>query len=68
MVVVGGMYQLGIGGDLITAIDGKPVGSEDALQRSLNQKRPGEAMVLTIFRNGRTTKMTVTLGSAPEAL
>jgi S1-C subfamily serine protease len=67
-MVRAGMYRLGIGGDLITAIDGKPVTAQDALRRAMNQKRPGENMVLTIYRGTRTVKMTVTLGSAPEAL
>jgi S1-C subfamily serine protease len=67
-VIVGGAYRLGVGGDLIIAIDGKPVDGQDALRRALNQKRPGETMVLTIFRGGRTMKVNVTLGSAPETL
>jgi S1-C subfamily serine protease len=66
--VIAGMYRLGIGGDLIVAIDGKPVDGQDALRRALGQKRPGETMVFTIFRGGRTMKVTVTLGSAPETL
>jgi S1-C subfamily serine protease len=66
--VIVGMTRLGIGGDLITAIDGKPVEGQDALRRALNQKRPGETMVLTVFRGNRTIKVTVTLGSAPETL
>jgi S1-C subfamily serine protease len=67
-VIVGGRYRLGIGGDLIIAIDSKPVDSQDALARALSQKRPGETMVLTVFRGNRTMKVTVTLGSAPETL
>jgi S1-C subfamily serine protease len=68
MVIVGNRYRMGIGGDLIVAIDGDPAQSQDALQRALNQKRPGDKIVLTIFRGNRTMKVTVTLGSAPEAL
>ncbi len=67
-VIVGGIYRLNIGGDLIIAIDGRPVEGQDALRRAMNQKRPGENIVLTIFRGNRTMKVTVTLGSAPEAL
>jgi S1-C subfamily serine protease len=67
-VIVSNRYQLGIGGDLIIAIDGSPVDGQDALRRAMNQKRPGETMVLTIYRGNRTMKVTVTLGSAPEAL
>jgi S1-C subfamily serine protease len=66
--VIVGMYRLGIGGDLITAIDGQPVDGQDALRRAMNRKRPGETIVLTIFRGNRTLKVTVTLGSAPETL
>ena len=68
VVIVGGRIRLGIGGNLIVAIDGNPASSQDALQRALSQKRPGEKMVLTIYRANRTMKVTVTLGSAPEAL
>jgi S1-C subfamily serine protease len=67
-MVRAGMYRLGVGGDLIVAIDGKPVTAQDALRRAMNQKRPGESMVLTVYRGNRTMKVTVTLGSAPEAL
>ena len=68
MVIVGNRYRMGIGGDLIIAIDGDPAQSQDALQRALNQKRPGDKMVLTIFRGNRTMTVTVTLGSDPETL
>ena len=66
--VIVGRYQLGIGGDLIIAIDGKPVDGQDALRRAINQKHAGETMVLTIFRGNRTMKVTITLGSAAEVL
>jgi len=66
--VIVGNYPLGIGGDLITAIDGEPVTKADALQRALNRKHGGDVMELTIFRNGRTMKIKVTLGSAPQRL
>ncbi len=66
--VIVGPYRLGVGGDLIIAIDGRPIDSQEALRKALNLKRPGEAMALTIFRGGKTSKITVTLGSAPETL
>ncbi len=66
--VIVGMYRLGIGGDLITAIDGKAVDNQDALRRALGQKRAGESMSLTVFRNGRNVTIKVPLGSAPETL
>jgi S1-C subfamily serine protease len=67
-VVIVGNVQLGIGGDLIVAIDGKPVSRDDDLQRTMNHKRAGENMELTIYRSGRTQKVNVKLGSAPENL
>ena len=66
--VIVGMYRLGIGGDLIEAIDGKPVDNQDAIRNVMNQKKPGEVIEFTIFRAGRTSKVKVTLGSAPETL
>jgi S1-C subfamily serine protease len=67
-VVIVGNTPLGIGGDLIVAIDGKPVTRDDDLQRTMNHKHAGDNMELTIYRNGRTQKVNVKLGSAPENL
>ncbi|MCU1324743.1 MAG: peptidase and chymotrypsin/Hap [Bryobacterales bacterium] len=66
--VIVGMYRLGVGGDLITAIDGKPVDSQDSLRRAINRKKAGEKIELTIIRGGKTSKVAITLGAAPEAL
>ena len=57
-----GNAQITIGGDLIMAIDGKPVDRDDAISRALSRKRAGDSIELTIFRNGKTTNMKVTLG------
>lgn len=65
-LVVIGNARVGIGGDLIMAIDGKPVDSQDALSRALARKRGGDAMELTVYHNGRTVKVKVTLDAAPE--
>jgi S1-C subfamily serine protease len=66
--VIVGMYRLGIGGDLITAIDGIPVDGPDALRRAINRKKAGDKMDLTILRNGRSLKVPLTLAAAAEAL
>jgi len=66
--VIVGNYPLGIGGDLIIAIDGTPVTAADALQRALNRKHGGDVMELTVFRGGRTLKVKIKLGSAPQRL
>jgi S1-C subfamily serine protease len=66
--VIAGMSEIGIGGDLIVAIDGAPVDAQDALRRAMNQKRAGDNMVFTIYRDNRTMKVTVKLGSAPQRI
>jgi len=63
-----GQVRIGIGGDLITAIDGKEVETTDALTRVVEQKKPGDKIELTLYRDRRTRKVTVVLGSAPEVL
>ena len=64
--VVVGNTEIGVGGDLIMAIEGRPVNRMDAITRALSNKRPGDRLELTLFRSGRAQKVTVTLGEAPE--
>ncbi len=64
-VVVVGNTQLGIGGDLIMAINGQPVDREDALVRAISHKRVGDTIQLTVFRNGRNLTIPVKLLRAP---
>jgi putative serine protease PepD len=42
-----------IGGDIITAVDGKPVASTEELKLALEGRRPGETVTLTVY-HGRT--------------
>jgi S1-C subfamily serine protease len=60
--VVIGNYEIPVGGDLIMNIDGRAVEGRDSLSRTMNRKRPGDVMELTVFRGGRTVKMRVKLG------
>lgn len=60
-VVIVGNAELGINGDMITAIDGQPVEREDALVRAYSRKRVGDTLNLTIFRNGRLLKVPMKL-------
>jgi len=56
-------YRIPVGGDLIIAVDGRPVaGRRDALSSALSRKRPGDSLDLTIYRAGRTMKVKVPLG------
>jgi S1-C subfamily serine protease len=61
-----GNVELGIGGDLIVAIDGRAVDREDALVRAFANKRVGDTITLTIVRNGRSFTLPVKLVRAPE--
>jgi S1-C subfamily serine protease len=56
-----GNQEVGIGGDLIMAMDGQPVDRPDAITRIMARKRPGDTVVLTVFRGGRPQKVTVPL-------
>ncbi|MGA9398726.1 MAG: trypsin-like peptidase domain-containing protein [Anaerolineaceae bacterium] len=52
------------GGDLIIAIDGHPVNVfSDLLSYMINNKTPGDSVILTIIRNGKQLDVTVVLGS-----
>jgi S1-C subfamily serine protease len=64
-LVIVGNEQLGVGGDLIMAVDGNPVEREDALVRVMARKRVGDTIDLTIFRNGRKLNIRMTLRRAP---
>jgi len=61
-----GNSQVVIGGDLIMAIDGKPIDRDDAISRALSRKRAGDPLELTIFRNGKTMTVSIKLGEDNE--
>jgi S1-C subfamily serine protease len=65
-VVVQGMtYQLG--GDIITAVDGKTVTSPEELLEAIAGHQPGDRLSLEIYRHGKLKHLTATLGNRPEA-
>jgi S1-C subfamily serine protease len=64
--VIVGNYPIGIGGDLIVAIDGQPVDGNDSLTKAMSRKRGGDSMELTVYRNGRKEQVKVKLDSAPQ--
>lgn len=54
------------GGDLIIGVDGQPVNVfGDLLAYMLENKSPGDQMVMTIVRNNQEQEVTVTLGKRP---
>ncbi len=55
------------GGDLIIALDGKPIQTFDDLLRYLiDYKSPGDTVVLTILRGDQKMDVTVTLDKRPQ--
>jgi S1-C subfamily serine protease len=60
--------QVTLGGDIITEIDGKPIGSMEDVINAVNSAQPGEKMELTLLRGDNETKhVTVTLGTRPKS-
>jgi S1-C subfamily serine protease len=60
-----GNVELGVGGDLIVAIDGKAVDREDALVRAIAQRRVGDTINLTIYRKGAALNIPLRLLKPP---
>ena len=67
-VVIVGNYRLGVGGDFITAIDGKQVDGNDSLRHAISRKRAGDTIELTVYRGRSRQKVRVKLGEAPQTL
>jgi S1-C subfamily serine protease len=67
-VVIVGNSELGVGGDLILAIDGQPVDREDSLVRAYARKRVGDTLKLTVVRNGRKIELPMQLLRPPADL
>jgi S1-C subfamily serine protease len=55
-----------VGGDIITAIDGKPVTSFDALKLALEPKHPGDTVQVTLYRGRSKIQKSVVLTEAPR--
>lgn len=49
-------------GDIIVAVDSKPIDDAAALLRVIAEKTPGSKTAITVWRDGKTTDLTVTLG------
>ena len=57
-----------LGGDVITALDGKPVGTMDDVVNYVQTKKPGDRITVTYLRDGRSKTTTLTLGTRPSSL
>jgi serine protease DegQ len=52
-------------GDVVVAIEGKPVGDASALLNSVAALKPGSNAAITVVRDRRETKLTVKVGTRP---
>jgi len=58
--------QAGIqAGDVVTAIDGKTITSEDGFIATIDNYNPGQTVTLTVKRSGQTKQIQVKLGVRP---
>ena len=63
---IGGV-EVRLGGDIITAIDGRKISSMEQLVEVIQAKKPGDELTLTILRGGHEKTAEVTLGKQPKS-
>jgi len=63
--VIVGRYRFRIGGDIIVALDGEPVGSALDINRFAYRKRPGDTVEVTYYRDGSKRAAKVQLKERP---
>lgn len=65
--VSGGEFEIPVAGDVIVAVDGRPVGAHEELMRYLLLERdPGESVVVTVDRGEARLEVEMTLGERPS--
>src|SRR5919106_2674115 len=65
VVVAGETYVLG--GDIIVGFGAKKIASVDELRAAIAEHKPGDEVRLQIYRDGKKTSVTVTLGRQPPS-
>jgi serine protease Do len=55
-------------GDIVTAIEGKPVTTGDELTMAVIARSPGSNVTLDIVRDGKPNKVNITLGQRPNGM
>ena len=65
VVLAGESYNLG--GDILVGAGGVPVASVNTLRDLVAERKPGEMIRLTVYRNGKKVSLNVKLGRQPGA-
>jgi S1-C subfamily serine protease len=63
-VLINGQRVL-VGGDILTAVDGKALATFDDLKAYIQNAKPGQEVKLTLLRDGKEQTLTVTLAEHP---
>lgn len=62
-----GETYLVLGGDIIQAVDGKPIATSDDLQSLISGHNPGDEVKITLLRGGKKLTLTTKLDSRPNS-
>ena len=60
------LQRVKTGGDLIVAVEGKPVVANDDLSELVATHQPGDEVTLDVIRDGERAEIELTLGARPE--
>ena len=52
--------------DILTKIDGEKINEENTLAKAIANKKVGQAIKLTVWRDEKELELTATLGETPE--
>ncbi len=63
-----GITQIAVGGDIIVALDGRPIRSDSALEQAVIHHAPGQQVTVVVARGSRRVSLYATLASRPQSL
>ena len=55
-----------LGGDILVEVDGQPIDSKPQLDRIVDNKKPGEVVIVKIYRQKRPMSLRVPLIEGPS--
>ncbi len=60
--------EIPTGGDIVVELDGEAISTSAELQSAVDAKKPGDAVSLTVLRNGKRRTLEVILDTRPERI